>query len=718
VNRSVRITVLTIVLLALAIVWARQYFAPDDRFAPLRLSGIVEDEREMPISGALVYGELYDGSRVEVRTDEAGRFTFERAPYGLDFTISAPGFARRHIDADRSDVRIQLKEASVISGRVTADGAPISGVTVVAYVESMTSTTTSDAGGRFAFPDRGSGMVQIDAYSPDWAAIRRQVVHLESGETIATLEIPLRRATWMGGTISWDGHCSKPALTVRNGEVWRRVRAKRDGRVRVNGLLPGRYVIEADCDAYRGPYSMVLASGPTTIDIGDEPAPDRRWMMRRRPTLHVQVLAADGKPARGQRVIVEALDDVHVSSQDTSLGWGAHPLIEAAGPHVVRVVSQRRLETLSSTVVTLKWHGNSHIVLKGGEHPTAHLSGIVVDARDQPVEGLTVSVDMKKARTDATGRFNIHFLEPGAATVRVWRNPFEGALPLGRAGGSSISIELGPNKPVQLNLEVPTFDQRLTGVVLDHEGSPVEGAEIVALLGEGPFPPANVNIVPTVRTNPRGEFTIERAPAMPHRIRASRDSLFAIEAGRSGKSVTLRLPAPATISGRVTKIDPEEPVWVATSSEWDPIPAESVAVAGDGSFIFVTMPGRRELFAFSEKGAAARTITLAPGREAKVDLELAPWTKIRGRVIGSDGKPAPLTAVALDSAVLGESTRTNSRGEFEIEHALPGAHTLIASPTFGADAGCHVQLAIEVPKASVLELPAVTLPCQIAFDHR
>ena len=107
------------------------------------------------------------------------------------------------------------------------------------------------------------------------------------------------------------------------------------------------------------------------------------------------------------------------------------------------------------------------------QETTGTLSGRVVDAQSLPVPGATVTVDgiqgVKRATTDAEGRFSIPFLTPGPYDVHVELTGFKTverkavSVSLGQTTSLPISMELGPlSETVQVTAASPLIDTTST----------------------------------------------------------------------------------------------------------------------------------------------------------------------------------------------------------------------------------------------------------------
>ncbi len=67
---------------------------------------------------------------------------------------------------------------------------------------------------------------------------------------------------------------------------------------------------------------------------------------------------------------------------------------------------------------------------------------------------------------------------------------------------------------------------------------------------------------------------------------------------------------------------------------------------------------------------------------ARLDVELTPYAKIRGRVVDAEGKPAQDAKVTLDGARVAPRAEetTDNDGNFAFNNVLPGSFTVRARP--------------------------------------
>jgi RNA polymerase sigma-70 factor (ECF subfamily) len=275
--------------------------------------------------------------------------------------------------------------------------------------------------------------------------------------------------------------------------------------------------------------------------------------------------------------------------------------------------------------------------------PEGVLAGRVVDATDgQPVADALVSVVPKawgrdrggdaSALTGADGRFRIAQLIPGQ--YRVW-----GFADGKAADGLDALVEVGSgNEEVTL----PLFAYaRVRGKVLS-AGQPVTGARVIATRNS----PSRRSEIGTSQAD--GSFVIERVPvgdvtfsAAPYRVQTPLSLNIARAADLD--DVVIEVEKLATIRGRVTR--GSKPVAGASicclPTAFDQLD-KSVA-DHDGYFeVRGVWPGTHQVMAQHDEIGAfteGKKVTVGPGDEREVNLELDLAATITGTVVDEQDRP-------------------------------------------------------------------------------
>ena len=161
----------------------------------------VRNEDGVGIAGAeLVLSWNMEGrwTRSSARTDELGTAFFQVPPVALFARGSAAGFADRvegpYTVAEGEEVLLVLRPAASVTGRCTAQGAPVTDFRVTYWGDDATERMTLDfeerTDGSFEIPDAPSGTVHLFATASDHAPSAIEVLQTTPGSsTKADLEL-------------------------------------------------------------------------------------------------------------------------------------------------------------------------------------------------------------------------------------------------------------------------------------------------------------------------------------------------------------------------------------------------------------------------------------------------------------------------------------------------------------------------------------------------
>jgi uncharacterized GH25 family protein len=133
--------------------------------------------------------------------------------------------------------------------------------------------------------------------------------------------------------------------------------------------------------------------------------------------------------------------------------------------------------------------------------------------------------------------------------------------------------------------------------------------------------------------------------------------------------VSVREDQTAGGGGRVMRFDPTD-----TSGTTDP----------NGDYSLDTLEPGEKTFTFSRGGyiAQQKTVTVAGGKETRLDVQLSAGLRVAGFVVTDGGSPIPDTMVRAASASEmdgGRQATTDSSGAFAIEALAPGHYTFTAT---------------------------------------
>ncbi len=320
------------------------------------------------------------------------------------------------------------------------------------------------------------------------------------------------------------------------------------------------------------------------------------------------------------------------------------------------------------------------ILLEAG----TRISGRVTSPEGTPVSGASVSLAQDDedevipqvarrsmtATTDGNGEYTLAGVAAGQRSFRANHDAYPLLVKEANVSG----------REMRLDMQFPRGTD-VTGTVEREGGGPVAGAQVSASTA------AQGAASKGATTDANGNFRI--AGLAPGRytffVRAegASETLRDVDIATAGP-IRITLKAGATIAGRVTGLPPSElssaNVNVSSSSGFANAP-----VRADGTFRVDGAPaGTVRVVATagggmgSRRQSATKSVEVAAGAEAYVDLEFASGNRITGRVTRG-GVPVDGASVMFNSPG-GSGTaavRTNTRGEYEIEGLENGPYTVV-----------------------------------------
>lgn len=568
--------------------------------------------------------------RIEARVGDAPIATIEDAalPHSLDLPrgtevlvlVDVPGrarFARRiRVDED-AELRVPLGPGASLAGVVIDDlGEPIEGAQVTIEREDGALPPwigRSDEEGRFAFDTLHAGAHALRVAAVGHGSVARSGVEPD-GES---LRITLDRVGSIAGRVQDESGQPQPGATVviAGSGLWPALQVESDaeGRFVADGVPPGIYEIRARHEA--------LVAEPRR---GLEVSPDTRafltFTLRPGAVLTGIVRDADtGDPVSGAEITAaaEALD-------------------AAPRAAVSRDDGTFRLAGLRQVVHRINVFAEGYVPVAALEHspgeplevtliPGGTLSGIVLDADHQPIEGATLEVlgeSDDRQPVSMTGQRGFR-----SAVFASQLDPSGMALPVTQ--GPIPPIPLLPLAPAaELGLAVPTRPEErqiaLTHVT-DEEGRfTIHG-----------IPPGHVQVVARAHGH---------APATTARLY--------IAAGSTLDDLELVLAPAGTLLGRVIdgREDGVEGVLVEVISDREPHPRVTFTDE-TGHFTLDSVVGELTVTARPNGRPAVRTrATVEPAGEAEVLLSLeGELHRLYGRTVDARGFPVGGAQVTIAS---------------------------------------------------------------------
>ncbi len=706
-------------------------------------------------------------------TDGQYRLSLEAGTYELVVAHDDYASHRRTVDvarpANREDFR--LAPGSVLEGRVLVAGseAPVSGALVTisggfgeTRATGIASTiaeqfdlrgVVSDREGRFRFAGVGSGSVELAARAAGYASVQPVDLDLRIAEHVSDLVVWVEPAPTVSGHVvaKGDGAPIAGALVMVSqleGGLRNYVAPNKtgdDGYFELVGVKPGTYFASAVAEG-RTPQFMathVRVEGDDVDDLVIEVEGGARLAGRVEPAKAAQInLRVDMGETTPFGTMFAALGAVFLSTET-----------DATGSFVLGGAPVGKLELIATSntglrgllPVTVEGDGQSGLVIQ--LESMASISGQVVDEDGQPVAGHRVRIHRADSSSHAVsiveiaggewvttgddGRFHAAGLEAGDYQLSV-----HGKGAAQNATSTSFMLPFvddeAPWEPKRLrlsaresksglSLKVARSRGQLEGIVVDERGEPVADAWVAARWN----PPAGIASSPTAEdagltiTDADGTFHLGELREGEYRLiandaagggRARADSV------RTGDSVTLELAALGELTGRVTRDG--EPVRNFRVRLDGPSRLERTIRSTSGEFALTRLEaGSYQLRVIAGSGATSEVIEVRAGQKASVELSLAGWGSVSGRVVSLEtGEPlagrSVLTFAELDNRdrdgfanmATGFGPRTDADGRFRIDDLGHGkgmvaiysggfrASEPIGSSLFGLRQGQHLDL--------------------------
>jgi hypothetical protein len=561
-------------------------------------------------------------------SDEAGAFTLDTKVSGVvRLVVEREGFAPAIVNGLADDqFVVELKPAAARTGRVTADGKPVSGATIVATSANGEWTTRTDDRGAYTIAEPKPWATAVTVIHPDYAALALPVSPRMSLDAAL---VP--GSTISGKVVRKNGAAVANARVVASG--WSIATSGEDGTFVLRHVAADARVLEAFDGSSYG--TAPRGEGSVTIQVAE------------RPSIAGTVRDADKRPLAGAAVTAWREDAIRANENTTAIadekGSFSIPYC-AEGDYYVYTPALGELEFDVEHVAVSGAVSRVELVAK----KKRALSGIVVDEQKRPVAGAVVQLGMMQmplvyafgtgeqfptARTAANGRFRLMIGEiPDGYPVRLQ------ASRRGYAAGATGALNLKERANVTITLPAGI---ELHGIVTNEGGTPVAGAGVIAIeepFGAAPLPIdaalASGALLPFVESGDDGKFVV-RLNDKPHDIGVWKTgysgALVAGVAPKGGEPRKIVLTAGVAIRGRVDRKGAPAEAGTITA-EINGIPAGQAAVSADGTFVLDGL--RAGVYTLQYVDAADRkgeTRVKAPAND--VVLELAATGTIRGRVV-------------------------------------------------------------------------------------
>lgn len=505
--------------------------------------------RQMP-EGATMGGRTADGNWREVLAED-GRFELTGIPPGrVRLRLRADGFLppeNQTLDLEPGGVSDELLfvcgGGESVSGRVLDEaGAPVGDAQVTAYkrdddddrggglrglfqvdpedfdflaLSTSQRAAMTNSRGEFTVPALSAGEYRFTARHPDMAKASTKNVVIAAGAPTPPVEIVLDAGGAVEGTVTGLGlrpltNALMVAFSLQAGTV-RSNTTDANGYYRIDGLPPGQYVVfksRLDERADNVPLELMsnmrlktvtVRRGRTArLDVHDEGEDGVRLFGTVReagepvPRALITMLGSDRQGLLGMGVRANAADMN-----------GRYELVGIKpGDYVMQVTRFQGQPVQTTFEVEVPEDVRDYAF--DIELPTSTISGVVLDSRGEPVEGIRVTLGsedsglsgqsgligmiaqngLSQARTNEQGEFTMKSISAGSYQLtagartggRARRRPRDGRPLYGEGRLEGVLVD-GATEVSGLVVSVPLAGS-ITGIVLDGSDMPVVGAEV------------------------------------------------------------------------------------------------------------------------------------------------------------------------------------------------------------------------------------------------
>jgi protocatechuate 3,4-dioxygenase beta subunit len=641
-----------------------------------RVAGSVLDEEKRPIAGAML-------TATDVETDRGAMFMMARPVGARHEAMSAPDgrfVIRTQADADlqilaakkglpsaktatlrlapgerKSNVILTIPRGVALTGRVVdGDGKPVSGVAVEAaqstgsnfgmnFMRRMGGDPARDRDNVIRTGSDGTFSLRVREGSYDVTFTREGFAPKQArGQQVTAASKPLEVTLEPGAEIT--GRVTRSGAGVEGVNVtaisegsFNGVVTASDGSFRLSDLTPGSTMVN-----FRKPDAFIQVMRNVTApsrDVSVElPAGGRITGRVFDKASHNPVTSFQAginvSRSGGGRAIMMPPQLRSFTSDDGSF------VLENVPPGDTQVVVNAPGYTAGRVAGLNVEDGKTIAGVEVGLETGTRLTGRITNSEGQPISGATVRQDDGSpirmpdgmASTDANGEYAIESLQPGEKTFQISAN---GYLP------DSRSITLS-GRDARLDVQLSP-GMKVAGVVVTDAGTPLGDARVSVRGISGGMGGRST------RTDANGTFQLEGL-APGHYSFVAEHSPYAQGVVRdfdisSGAPLRIVMTSGATIYGHVSGLSAAE-LSHAQVTAWATGDDAGAEVDASGNFRIEGAPSgsvriqaeTRSGMGGAQRNSPMKTIDVAPGAMAQVDLEFSNDTTVRGRVT-RNGRP-------------------------------------------------------------------------------
>jgi protocatechuate 3,4-dioxygenase beta subunit len=701
------------------------------------LAGRVVDAAGRPLAGAAVRAVPVQGSAFvplpataprRARSGSDGRFRVDGMPAGASLSVRATldGFApwQQRVAPETAAregaagavpgypaVEIVLSAGARIRGRlVDEDGAPVAGAEVAltprdgerqpwgAEPEGA-QRVVSGQGGVFELLDLPVGRVDLEVDAARHPPLARPGVEVRRlGETVDLGDLVLGPEAVLDGVVEDSKGAPIAGAEVRVGEGVRRPfwlgGAGADegsrltgpgGEFRIERLRPGDLVaLEVSKEGY-------AAAAPAIVRV---PAEDPVHVVLQ-PVAHVSGRVVDeaGRGVSDAMILPSADHFGRATFSHTAPSEEDGSFEVETGPGAVRLTARKEGFRPASPVLLELETGERREGVELVLRASPQVRGRVLTPDGEPAAEAMVLVTALQAgeglstegrSTEADGSFALD-VAPGRAHLEATKEGYAAASRevVVTDAGVDVKLRLGRGAEV-------------SGRVLGPDGEPAPGRQVQLVSGalikhasHGAASAADGSFA--LRGVEDGTYRLlvlgDPMSAARHGAAYSHPKEIVVQGGAPVGGILVRLPAEATIRGRLLGLEPGEvpaTTILARGGEAGAGGARPGTVLDGGRYEVPDVgPGRWEVIAWvPARGKSGRgTIEIAPGQgEASLDLELRQGLTVTGSVLWN-GEPAPGVQVQTMGRHLGAGglAVTGTDGRFELSGLSPGSQEIVIS---------------------------------------